>query len=63
MGRIRTKYIKAMTKKLINENSGRFTKDFKKNKEVLTEIVDAPSKQLRNKVAGSIARTIKNVKE
>ena len=33
MGRIRTTYIKRMTKKLIADNPNKFSKDFKKNKE------------------------------
>lgn len=63
MGRIRTTYIKRMTRKIIAENPNRFTKDFAKNKDVLKEIADTPSKQLRNKVAGSIARTLQQSDE
>ena len=60
MGRIRTTYIKRMTRKLLEKFPGRFSKDFKKNKEVMEELTEAPSKQLRNKIAGSIARTLKS---
>lgn len=63
MGRIRTKYIKRMTKKLVADNPNRFTKTFEENKKVMGEIADTPSKQLRNKMAGSIARTLKEVEE
>jgi ribosomal protein S17E len=52
-----------MTRKIIAENPNRFTKDFAKNKDVLKEIADTPSKQLRNKVAGSIARTLQQSDE
>jgi small subunit ribosomal protein S17e len=63
MGRIRTTYVKRITRKLIEENPNRFTKDFKKNKEVMGELTDTPSKQIRNKVAGSITRTLNNADE
>ena len=59
MGRIRTTYIKRMTRKLLELFPGRFTKEFKKNKEVMKEVSETPSKQLRNKIAGSITRTLK----
>jgi small subunit ribosomal protein S17e len=63
MGRIRTTYIKRMTKKILERFPDKFGKDFNKNKETLKEYTETPSKQLRNKVAGSITKTIKSQKD
>jgi len=63
MGRIRTTYIKRMTRKILEKFPDKFSKDFDKNKKSLVEIADAPSKQLRNKIAGSITKTIKQQKD
>jgi small subunit ribosomal protein S17e len=63
MGRIRTTYIKRMTRKIIAHFPDRFTKEFSKNKVLLKEVTTTPSKQLRNKIAGSITRTLKSQKD
>jgi len=63
MGRIRTTYVKRMTRKIIEHFPGKFSKDFQKNKAFLKEVTETPSKQLRNKIAGSIARTLKSQKD
>ena len=63
MGRIRTTYVKRMTRKIIEQFPGKFTQDFQKNKTALKEVTTTPSKQLRNKIAGSIARTLKSQKD
>ncbi|MDD5182183.1 MAG: 30S ribosomal protein S17e [Candidatus Nanoarchaeia archaeon] len=63
MGRIRTTYVKRMTRKIIEHFPDRFTKEFSKNKALLKEVTETPSKQLRNKIAGSITRTLKTQKE
>ena len=63
MGRIRTTYIKRMTRKLMETFPDKFTVEFNKNKELMKDVAETPSKQLRNKLAGSIARTIKSKKD
>lgn len=59
MGRIRTTYIKRMTRKLLEKFPGKFTKAFGENKKAIADIAETPSKQLRNKLAGSITKTLK----
>lgn len=63
MGRIRTTYVKRMTRKILEQFPGKFTQDFQKNKAALKEVTETPSKQLRNKIAGSLARTLKSQKD
>ena len=54
MSRIRTKYIKNITKKILLEHSSKFTDKFEENKKVLNNLFHIPSKVIRNKVAGYI---------
>ena len=60
MGRIRTKYIKRISKNLVEKHRNKFSKDFEKNKKVMEELAEIPSKQLRNRVAGCIVHLIKS---
>jgi small subunit ribosomal protein S17e len=63
MGRIRTKFIKRNTKEIMDLYGDRFTDDFEKNKELLNEVIDVPSKKLRNKIAGYITKLKKQKKK
>lgn len=55
MGRIRTKSIKKITEKILEEHTNvEFTANFEENKKILNEIAEFPSKVIRNKVAGYI---------
>ena len=45
MGRIKTKRIKRVTHKLIEENKGKFKDDFNNNKELVNESASIPSKR------------------
>jgi small subunit ribosomal protein S17e len=63
MGRIRTTYVKRVTRQLLEKFPNRFSKDFNEDKKVMNEIADVPSKKIRNKVAGSIGRTLKHIEE
>jgi small subunit ribosomal protein S17e len=63
MGRIRTTYVKRVTRQLLEKFPNRFSKDFNEDKKVMNEIADVPSKKIRNKVAGSIGRTLKHTEE
>jgi len=63
MGRIKTQLIKRTTNKLIDTNREKFTKDFEHNKQQVQELLNMPSKKLRNAIAGYISRIIKNTKE
>jgi ribosomal protein S17E len=53
MGRIKSKMIKRAAKQLIEKDT-RFVNEFENNKKVLAESM--PSKPIRNKIAGYIAR-------
>lgn len=60
MGRIRTKYIKRKSREILDRYKDKLGKDFEKNKKVLDEIADIPSKKIRNKIAGCIVHLIKS---
>ena len=59
MGRIRTKYIKRMSRKINQDFGTMFSSDFVKNKESIKQVADIYSKKLRNKIAGCLVQ-IKN---
>jgi len=48
--------IKRKTLKLFSLHKDKFNTDFLENKEVVEELVDVPSKKLRNIIAGYITR-------
>ena len=60
MGRIKSKLIKRTSRQLIENSNEPFDKTFDKNKVSLGNIL--PSKKMRNKIAGYIARINKNTK-
>ena len=57
MGRIKSTLIKRTAKKLIEKSPDSFTSDFKHNEKVLGNTM--PSKPIRNKIAGYIARLLR----
>jgi small subunit ribosomal protein S17e len=60
MGRIKSTLIKRTSKQLIESSDESFGKTFTENKKALGSIL--PSKKMRNKIAGYIARIKKNRK-
>lgn len=62
MGRIRTKFIKRNGEKLLRENTDKFTHNFDKNKQVVTQLAEVPSKKIRNLLAGYITKKVKTSK-
>ena len=60
MGRIKTKLIKRTSRQLLAQTEESFTKTFEGNKKPLGKTL--PSKRVRNKIAGYIARLKKNKK-
>lgn len=62
MGRVRPKHVKRLSRQLVEQNEGRFEKDFDHNKEQLKEMELVDSKKLRNRVAGYIVRVLENKK-
>ncbi len=59
MGRIKTALIKRVTKKLVAEHGEKLTTDFDKNKLIVEEVAEIPSKKLRNVVTGYATRLTK----
>ena len=60
MGRIKSTLIKRTSKQLIENSNESFGKTFEENKKTLGTIL--PSKKMRNKIAGYIARIKTNTK-
>ena len=60
MGRIKTKLTKRTTIEIMSEHADKFTDDFEKNKARVDELLDIPSKKIRNIVAGYATRLAKN---
>jgi small subunit ribosomal protein S17e len=54
VGRIKTTFIKNLAKDLLEKEPSRFSIDYKKNKEIVKQLVDIKSKRTRNIVAGYI---------
>jgi small subunit ribosomal protein S17e len=59
MGRIKTQFIKRITNELIEEHEKDFTKDFEKNKELVSKFTDTSSKKIRNIIAGYVTRRMR----
>ena len=59
MGRIKTALIKRLTRQLIKEHGPEFKKEFNENKIVVTRFIDAPSKKMRNLIAGYVTRLMR----
>ena len=59
MGRIKTKQIKGIAKKLIKLHAQEFTPEFEKNKALVEKYTTVPSSKMRNTIAGYTARLVK----
>lgn len=59
MGRIKTTLVKRAAIKLFNSNKEKFGEDFSKNKLIVDQLAEVPSKKLRNTVAGYVTRLVK----
>ncbi|QOJ78287.1 30S ribosomal protein S17e [Infirmifilum lucidum] len=62
MGNVRTKLVKRTAKMLIEKFGDSFTTDFEYNKQKVAELIDVPSKKLRNLIAGYATRQVKRKK-
>jgi len=63
MGRIRTKFIKRISAKLIGTKGNQFSLDFNENKNKVQELTDVKTKKLRNMIAGYITQKVKTVEK
>ncbi len=56
MGNIKTTFIKRIARTLMEDNKGKFSKDYNKNKEAMKGLIYVKSKVMRNKIAGCISK-------
>ena len=59
MGRIRGRWIKNISKRLVEKYPDKFSNDFKSNNEILKQMNLITDKVVRNKIAGYIISVIK----
>jgi len=59
MGRIRTKLVKRTAIELVKQHRNKFTNKFENNKKNVEELMDIPSKKLKNIIAGYVTKIIK----
>ena len=56
MGRIKTKLIKRITHKLIQNYGSKFKDNFEENKPIVTSLLENDSKKFRNVISGYVTR-------
>ena len=56
MGKVRTEQVKRIARELLDRYPDKFSTDFEKNKQFVTELTNISSTKLRNRVAGYTAR-------
>ena len=59
MGRIKTKLVKGIAKKLVKLHGQEFTPEFSKNKELVSKYTTVESTKMRNIIAGYTSRLVK----
>ncbi len=62
MGRIKTAFVKRVSKQLLEKYKDRFKETFEENKKIVNELVEYPSKKIKNQIAGYITRKIKKIR-
>ena len=56
MGKVRTETVKRAARELVEKFPDRFTNEYEANKLAVNELLRAPSKKLRNLIAGYVTR-------
>ena len=56
MGKARTEQVKRIARELLNRYPSKFSADFEKNKQFVSEYTNISSTKLRNRIAGYTAR-------
>jgi small subunit ribosomal protein S17e len=56
LGKVRTEQVKRIARELLDRYPDKFSTDFEKNKQFVTELTNITSTKLRNRVAGYTAR-------
>lgn len=62
MGRIKTSYVKNISREILGKNKDKFTIDFYKNKQFLKENFEIASPKIANVIAGYITKLKKQEK-
>ena len=62
MGRIKTKMIKRISKKLVRSHESELKDNFEENKQAVSRLAEMPSKKLRNTIAGYVTRMMRRVR-
>lgn len=58
MGKVRINVVKRTARELLEKFPELFTNDFEHNKAVVSRLVDARSKRLRNRIAGYVTHLV-----
>jgi small subunit ribosomal protein S17e len=56
LGKVRTETVKRAARELIERFPDKFTDEYEANKKAVNEVLMAPSKKLRNRIAGYVTR-------
>jgi small subunit ribosomal protein S17e len=56
LGKVRTETVKRAARELIERFPEKFTSEYEANKAAVNEVLNAPSKKLRNRIAGYVTR-------
>lgn len=59
MGKVRPSNIKILCRTLVAQYEDHLSTSFEENKEFLAQVVELPTKRLRNRVAGYVTRLMK----
>jgi len=59
MGKVKPLLIKRTARMLVNKYGFRFKKEYEHNKRVVEELLELPSKRVRNWIAGHVTRLLK----
>jgi len=59
MGKVRIGVVKRTARRLITMYPDLFTEDFEHNKRAVANLVETPSKKLRNQIAGYVTRLVR----
>ncbi len=59
MGKVRTIIVKRTARKILEMFPDRVSLSFEENKKLVSEVVNVPSKKLRNQIAGYLTHLVK----
>jgi len=56
LGKVRTETVKRAARELVERFPEKFTNEYEANKAAINQVLKAPSKKLRNRIAGYVTR-------